>query len=322
MLSILEAWYEERTQGKPQRNLISGGLVLAGRLVERFPLTPETYATEGGQVRGVSGTSVRRILRRHGIEKSMGTEVGRTSRGTLPAVEDLARRWNEVACFSDLTQDERGAVVHSLEAWLAARARAYLEARPLRFDIDLQRPVAYTMAAVLDAAAERGGATAGAVAQHLVGAKLALRFPGVPIPNHKSTTSDAATRRRGDFEVGSTVFHVTVQPMPPVFEKLRDVEGVGLRSYLLVREGHVLAARQLASLTGVTTAAIVSLESFLGQNVEEMAGFHHETLSRELLKLFETYNARVAEVETDASLRLEVPDVLARSRKPQEGHGG
>ena len=92
---------------------------------------------------------------------------------------------------------------------------------------------------------EAAGSRAGAVAQHLVGAKLAVRYPDLEIENFSYTTADQQLGRPGDFVVGDTVFHVTVAPMPPVVDKCEQNLRDGYRSMLLVVDSRLQAARQM-----------------------------------------------------------------------------
>jgi len=48
-------------------------------------------------------------------------------------------------------------------------------------------------------------------------------------------------------------------------------------------------------------------------NVAELAEFSVELLPKQLLQLLETYNERVAAVEIDRSMQIEIPSSLIRS---------
>jgi hypothetical protein len=150
----------------------------------------------------------------------------------------------------------------------------------------------------------------GPVAQYLVGAKLQLRFPELAIENESYSTADDQLGRPGDFYIGDTAFHVTVAPMPPVFEKCkRNIES-GYRTYLLVPDGMLAGARQNAELAAFDKIAVESIESFVSQNIEEISKFSKPGLLSGLRKLLETYNQRVNTVETDKSMLIEIPKGL------------
>ena len=62
-----------------------------------------------------------------------------------------------------------------MQAWLVAHVREYFERQQIAVEIDLAKPGPHIVADIIRAA----GAKAGAVAQHLVGAKLVRTLPGV-----------------------------------------------------------------------------------------------------------------------------------------------
>lgn len=324
MLETLRAWYDEQMQAKRRsrerdRNVMAAGLVVVGRLREGFPVPLDDIETEGGgQVRGLSGKAVGRILARHGESRFLGTEIGRTSRGTLRSARELARRLNRHAEFEALGPAEREAAVGALEAWLAGRATAYLDQRRIPFDLDLARPLSRTFESVLASAARRKAA--GVVAQHLVGAKLQLRFPDLRIPNHKATTADLATGRLGDFQVGDTVLHVTTSPTDALAPKLEGVRREGLRSILLVPRARAHVATTFLEDNGLAEAVeLLPLEAFLAQDVWEAGGFDTRGMARELGALLDLYNRRVEESEGRQGLLLEVPALLARRNGKKGG---
>jgi hypothetical protein len=53
-----------------------------------------------------------------------------------------------------------------------------------------------------------------------------------------------------------------------------------------------------------------SIESFVGQNLDEMSEFDQNRVLGSWLRLLQTYNQRVSEVEDDGSLQIEIPDAL------------
>ena len=173
--------------------------------------------------------------------------------------------------------------------------------------MNLNKPSPQIVADILIAA----GSKAGAVAQHLVGAKLAVRLPTLEIVNVSYTTADQQLGRPGDFVVGDTAFHVTVSPMPPVLDKCKENLRNGFRSTLLVPESRLQAARQMAEAIEVEDrVGIVAIESFVGQNIEELAGFGSANLAAGFRALLAKYNERVEKVEADRSLLIRLPTNL------------
>jgi Domain of unknown function (DUF4928) len=151
---------------------------------------------------------------------------------------------------------------------------------------------------------------AGYLAQHLVGAKLALRFPNIQVSNESGSTADLPTQRPGDFLIGHTAFHVTVAPMPPVFEKCRHNISQGFKPFLLVPDGKLIGTRQIAEQTIEQQIAVESIESFVSQNINEISGFDKNKIIGSFKELLLIYNRRVDEVETDKSLMIEIPSNL------------
>lgn len=58
--------------------------------------------------------------------------------------------------------------------------------------------------------------------------------------------------------------------------------------------------------------AVESIESFVGQNVEELSVFTKNGLVDGIGRLLQTYNRRVQEVEADKSMLIEIPRNLLR----------
>jgi len=59
-----------------------------------------------------------------------------------------------------------------------------------------------------------------------------------------------------------------------------------------------------------TKVGFFSIESFVGQNIEEMGEFSIPKVAKGFLKLLEKYNERVSDIETDLSLLIEIPSNL------------
>jgi len=311
VLQELVAWYDQQRPSpdrEPERYVVCAGLAVLERMKASYPLRPEDYITIKNQVR-TSGALIRNILTRFGETRSYASEGGRTTRGTRTAADMLVQRLNNCACrdrLAALDTNDRGDIVHGLQGWLAEKVKEYFNQQRLEVEVDLSKSGPQIVGDILAVAAERK--IAGAVAQHLVGAKLALRYPQFEIENYSYTTADQQLNRPGDFVVGDTVFHVTVAPAPLVLEKCASNLRNGYRPLLLVPEGRLAAARQMAENLGIEkSTGIFSLESFVGQNVEEMAEFGKEKLAAQMRNLLLKYNERVIEVETNRALLIDVP---------------
>ncbi|NTU42730.1 MAG: DUF4928 family protein [Nitrospirales bacterium] len=148
-------------------------------------------------------------------------------------------------------------------------------------------------------------------AHHLIGASLQIAFPGIHVKNAFSySTADDQLGRPGDFYIGDTAFHVTVAPMIAVYEKCKDNLDKGFRVYLLVPERALKGARQNAELMVQGRIAVETIESFVGQNIEELSYFSIDKLKSGFRRLLDAYNARIDLAETDKSMMVEIPRSL------------
>lgn len=308
---MLSEWYDSERPGvgrDPDRYVVCAGLAVLEHARSVFPLSQSDFITEGNQVK-TGGALIKSILKRHGETRNFASEGGRTTRGTRPAAERFVERLNALSEVASLSEARRGQILDDLQGWLAERAKEYFERRKIEVEINLEKAAPQIIADILAAAAERR--LGGPVAQHLVGAKLALRFPHVQVENHSFTTADQQTRRPGDFVIGDSAFHVTVAPMQAVIEKCARNLQNGYRVIVLVLDSKVEAARQMAETLGIQAkVAVLSIENFVGQNLEELGEFGKANLATGILKLLEKYNERVAAVEADRSLLIEVPENL------------
>lgn len=310
-------WAEERRKpdGSLDPGILGTGLSVAELLRRYWPLDVRAVDT-GSQVRGQGGPAVARILARYGETRKFLAEGGRTSRTSRPSGVVLGQVLTDVGTalgFPDLTVEDKVIVVDELQGWLTNLTRTeFYDRQRIEADlIDPTKPAKVAISAIMAAAVARGGTAAGAVAQHLVGAKLELRFPDDAIGRDSYTTADVQTSRAGDFQVGDTAFHVTMSPGQPLLEKCKRNVADGYRPVVIVPERFVATATGLAEVVGVPDRVeVLSVESFVGLNVEEMAGFHSHRVRSGLRALLEKYNERVEAVEANLSLLIEIPERL------------
>lgn len=215
---------------------------------------------------------------------------------------------SEFAELKDMDVDQKRSIIDHMQGWLVERVKEYFNRKRIEIEILLTKPSYQIISDILVAAEERK--LTGAVAQHLVGAKLAIRFPNLEIENHSFTTADQQLGRPGDFLINDTVFHVTVAPMPAVIGKCESNIRQGYRAILLVPETKTMAAKQMAETLNVAHIGIFSIETFVGQNIEEISQYEKDELTQGFLNLLRKYNERVAAVETDLSMQIEIPENL------------
>ena len=314
LIRHLEGWFEglrkERGSNLPARGKTAAALVVLERLKTDFELPIEAHRTKGGgQIRGVAGRAVTKILAAHGEVRPFLSEGGRTNRGSLDAIESLLFALRDSGIGS-LSETERTGLLNEAQRFLVDRGvRGYLNSQRLKVVFEPGKTTEEFFSEIIRQAAESG--KAGPVAQYMIGAKLQLRFPELHVDNNSFTTADIQLGRAGDFLVGDTAFHVTIAPMPSVYQKCKDNLSNGLKCYLLVPLERLNAARENAEMTAGGRIAVQALESFLAQNLDELTVFDSERTAQKLKQLLDTYNARVNEVENDKSMLIELPRNLS-----------
>lgn len=311
-LAAAMAWYESKRsrKGSVNTNIMCVGVAIAELLKNDFPLTDDIVKSEKkSQVRGLSGGMISRVLKEHGEEQEFTSEGGRTSRGTLPAAQELANILNKLFP-SGLTKNERATIANMLEGYFVRRIQQdYFAKQRMKVDIDPNKPVSGIVADILRTARSRSDKPAGIVAQHLVGAKLELRFPGLDIGRDKVNAADQQTNRQGDFQLGNTAFHVTMSPMQKLIARAQENIREGFRPIMLVPYDKVQFAVGLFDSEGLgNRVGVQSIESFVGTNVEEMGAFSATDIREGVAWFIRRYNERIYHCETDKSLMVEEPD--------------
>jgi hypothetical protein len=270
-----------------------------------LPLDPRDLETKGGgQVKGAGGGAVQTILRRHGIERRLASEGGRTSRGSLGRMRDYVAVLNEF-------HEQGMADLNAIEEFWIERVYAFFAAQPFRIALDASRSLRTVVRDVLAQAEERqkeapGVFYAGAVLQHLVGAKLDCVLGSGKFDHHGFATADEPGGRAGDFLLGDVAIHVTTSPGEAVIRKCQDNLNDGLRPVLVTVQKGLPAAEVLAENAGVADRIdSFEIEQFVALNLYELGDFAADGRRTAVSDLVERYNAIVEKVETDPSLKIE-----------------
>jgi hypothetical protein len=271
-----------------------------------LPLDAELLITEGGgQVLGLGKGPVQAVLNRHGIARTLASEGGRTSRGSLNNMRAYVALLNELHEQGPLDLD-------AVERFWIARVHEFFAAKPFKIRLDASRSLKAVFADLFKQAEERqktapGVYYAGAVMQHLVGAKLdCLLGPGQL--NHNSySTADAPTRRAGDFLVGDVALHVTTAPGEALIQKCRDNLDEGLRPVIITGKKGMPVAEGLASNAELGDRIdVFEIGQYLAANLYELGTFNADGRRAALDNLVECYNQIVDDVETDPGLKIEL----------------
>ncbi len=115
---------------KEKHNAVTKGplslLVQLTRMVRTkpFPISPEDFKTKNeGQVSGLGGSNLKKILKEHGITQILSSEGGRTSRGSM----GLTRKYFE---FLNIWQVEEVIDFDVIELFWAEQVREYFRNQP------------------------------------------------------------------------------------------------------------------------------------------------------------------------------------------------
>lgn len=264
-------------------------------------------ASGSDQLRNATRTNVQGILARFGETRVLLQEGGRTNRGLMRNLTPLL----SLLATSDigfLSEEERNDAIDEMQSFLVERAADIFNADKISFSFNLTTSSREIVGKILDSAREKQ--KAGDVAEYLVGAKLALRFPGHDIRNSVASAADVQTQEQGDFQISDCVFHVSVAPNSGHYEKCKSNIANGLRVFVLVPDARLLGTRQFVEQELGDRVSVESIESFVSQNIEELSEFASDKVAVNLKLLLDKYNERVAEVETDLSLQITIPAAL------------
>jgi hypothetical protein len=269
-----------------------------------LPLDPSSLRADStGQVSGLGKTSVQAILSEYNITKVLAAEGGRTSRGSLKKME-------EYVAFLNQLHKEGIDDLDAIELWWIERVKEYFSSKPFVLRFDTGMSINSVVKDLIEQAEKRqkenpGTMYAGAVLQHLVGAKLEIVVKEQEIIHHGSSVADAPTGRTGDFIVGNTIIHVTTAPSESLMEKCIANINSGYRPFIVTVNNKVTAALQLADIKGIAKRVeIIDAEQFISTNVYEWSSFD-STRQKEMIERFlDKYNELIDAYETDPSLKV------------------
>ena len=228
--------------------------------------------------------------------------------GLPPPGTSHGRRSNQIMVWGqpllDLMRDvgfegsDAQKLIDIAQAELAMHVREIVDQKPLEVHVR-GRSVHAVIQEVLDQAVATG--KGGDVAQYLVGAKLELRLK-IELPLHGANLPDskfASDRpaRPGDFEVKDAMFEVAIGPpddkhIGQIVEALKNRER---DVWLLTRNNQVSKWRKkIIERDDIDDERVVvsSVETFVGQNLAEIAGFSSEGKVHALTDLCRIYNER------------------------------
>lgn len=277
------------------------------RLVKdkKFPLNPEDFHTSGkGQVAGLGGSNLKKILNEHGITQQLSAEGGRTSRGSMGLMIKYVDFLNK--CNAEESVDF---VV--VEKFWAEQVQEYFRNQPFLLTSDTSKTIGANLDELFEQAKKRqkenpGTQYLGTVLQHLIAAKLCLIMPESSFEIHGASVADGPTDRNGDFVINSTIIHCTTMPGALLIEKCKANLRSGCHPVIITIFERVHTALNLAEDAGLAGRVEVwDIQQFLSANVYEHSFFDESKRNSTLSDIINCYNNIVLETETDPSLRIE-----------------
>lgn len=270
-----------------------------------LPLDPAQLLTAGGgQVLGLGRGAVQAILNRHGITRVLASEGGRTSRGSIGNMQEYVALLNQLAQAGVADLD-------AIEKFWIDRVHEFFAAKPFKIRLDASRSLRTVVRDVIAQAEERQKTTpgvyyAGAVMQHMVGAKLDCALGQGQFEHNSYSTSDQQSGRAGDFFVGDVAIHVTTAPGEAVIERCRDNLNDGFRPVLVTGQRGLTVAEALADNAGLGDRIdVFEIEQFIALNLYELGKFAADGRRVAVSDLVNRYNEIIDDVETDPSLKIE-----------------
>lgn len=281
-------------------------LVVTQHAREQLPLDASKLVTEGGgQVLGLGKSAVQAVLKKHGITRVLASEGGRTSRGSLGNMREYVALLNSLHV-------KRMADLDAIEKFWIARVHEFFAGKPFRIKLDASRGLRAVVGDVLAQAEERQKTTpgtyyAGAVLQHVVGAKLDCALGEGKFEHNSFSTADAPSARKGDFFIGDVAVHVTTSPSEALLEKCVDNLNDGHRPIIVTTKRGLPLAEGLAQNKSIADRLdVFEVEQFVALNLYELGKFAGEGRRTAVTDLVRRYNEIIDDIETDPSLKIEL----------------
>lgn len=233
----------------------------------------------------------------------LASEGGRTSRGSIRNMEDY------VAFLNNL-HEQHIADLDAIEGFWIECVNEFFAGKPFRIRLDASRGLRHVVRDVLAQAEERqrnsqGTYYAGAVLQHMVGAKLNCALGNDKVDHNSFSTADEPSGRKGDFLIGDVAIHVTTAPSEAVIERCQDNLNDGYRPVLITLQRGLAVAEGLADNKGLQERIdVFEIEQFVALNLYELAKFAADGRKTAMTELVEQYNNIIDAVETDPSLHI------------------
>jgi hypothetical protein len=270
-----------------------------------FPLKSDDFLTENrGQVAGLGGGNLKKILKEHGIVQILAAEGGRTSRGNMGLME-------KYLAFLNTWHKEETIGFDAIEQYWAEQVQEYFRNQPFTLSADISRTIAASLDELFEQARKRqkqnpGTQYLGMILQHLIAAKLSIVLPSNKFKIHGASVADSSTDRSGDFVINNTIIHCTTAPNEPLIQKCKANIRNGCLPVIITIFDRVKNACDLAVDADISGRVEVwDIQQFLSTNINEHGLFDEQLRTTKLADIIERYNHIIDENETDPSLKIE-----------------
>jgi hypothetical protein len=239
------------------------------------------------------------------LEKISEMCDGLTKAEMTAAVLDLAK---------EVSASDRKMILRGIEAVLPGRQGPATASvcPPLQLKIDFAKSMRSIVSDLMELAYARqrempGTMVAGAVMEHLVGAKLEISMPNAEISHKGFSVADSSGDRGGDFQIEDTIIHVTTAPSEALIRKCADNLSANFRPVVITTQSAAGGAAAHARNAGIEDRFdILEVDQFIATNIYEWSGFRQTNRKLNFKELVDVYNRIVKETETDPSLLIAI----------------
>lgn len=272
-----------------------------------LPLDANILLTvQGGQVLGLGKAAVQKILVKHGIDRVLAEEGGRTSRGSIDNMRSYTSFLND-------TFAANGAIdLDYVEKFWISEVEGFFAGKPFKLRLDGSLSLRTVIKSLMTQAEDRqksspGTMYHGTLMQHLCGAKLDLVLGVGKFAHNGSNVSDQKPDRTGDFDIGDVSIHVSTSPGEALIRKCAANIDAGRRPLIVTTRKGVPMAEGLAENAGISERLdVIEFEQFIATNLHELGKFEADQRRLKVGELIDRYNDIVEEFETDPSLKIEL----------------
>ncbi|KAA9345727.1 DUF4928 family protein [Adhaeribacter soli] len=306
MKELLEEFYKNNNFNTKGPLSVAVQLTKAFKNLD-FPLKAEDFLTErGGQVKGLGGPNLKKILKEQGIERILASEGARTSRGSIENMRAY------IAFLNAAHESGNKINWEEIEAFWVEKVQNYFDAAPFSLNLDASQSIKSIIQNLTTQAIERqrqvvGVKYLGIMLQHLVGAKLELIKGDETVIHNCSSNNDQDAGRTGDFDIGEVSIHVTTRPTENLMLKCRENLNANRKPLIVTLESGVLIAEGIAEDLNIKDRIdIIDFYQFIVSNIHERSWFDRNSRQAHIEKLIENYNSIIDKYETDPSLKIEI----------------